>query len=61
MRGVNEGVEADFCKNARAMRGDFTEELADDALRKTVRLDVARKCELAKAGRKIPVAANDAL
>ena len=43
------------------MRGDFTEELADDALRETVRLDAARERELAQARGEIPVAADDAL
>ena len=60
MHRIDKGVQADPGQDPGAMRGDVTKELADDALRETIRLDIAGERKLTKAWRKVPMAADDA-
>ena len=61
MRGIDEGVQANLGQNPGTIRGDVTKELADNALRETIRLDVTCQRKFTQARRKVPMPADDTL
>ena len=61
MRRIDKGVQADLGQDPGTMRGDVTKELANDALRKTIRLDDIFQRKFSQARRKVPMSTDNAL